>query len=616
MRIAIYSRKSRWTGRGESVENQVLMCREYVECCLQRKNQGISGDSAESVDVEIQVFEDEGFSGKDTNRPQFQRMMREIRSKPYDYLICYRLDRLGRNLADLAALVEELNERRISFISIREQFDTSTPIGKAMLYFAGVLAQMEREQIAERVRDNMLMLSRSGRWLGGNTPLGFVSVEEERIQVDGKRRKAWRLQVNEAEACTVRLIFEQYLKNRSLTKTASYLRSYGIRTRKDREYTADSIRSILQNPVYCAADEEGYGYFCKMGCQVCLEPEEADGSSGFICYAKTAAGGKENPPEKWILAKGVHRGIITGEVFARVQRLLMRNRKKGKGYRVHNEIALLPGILFCKCGCLMRPKYYAVKQIGADGRRRFSYLCPCKAKTHGTLCTAANLQGNKLDDKICAEIISYLKMQGNEQELQKITGKHFSQKTFTGQEEKLFEDIEEKMLDEGKLTDEGKLLNEGKLTDEGKLLGEEISKKEKQIQNLVFSLSSSCAEPEFVREVERKIKMLHQECENLRKSCQRLEMEEGKKRQAEEIRDLKPGTETYLTHLFQALSTAEKRDFLNGILEKIIWDGEKIQIYFGKEVCGRMEFPFASRCLTAPAGADQNGKFPRIYRKA
>ena len=177
MRIAIYGRKSKWTGKGESVENQLTMCREYIERFVD------GGKEAEIVE-----YEDEGFSGKNVRRPRFQQMMRDMESQTFDYLVCYKLDRLGRNLADLALLMESLEHRGISFISIKERFDTTTPIGKAMLYFSGVLAQMEREQIAERVRDNMLMLARSGRWLGGNTPLGFVSKKLEKEDSEGKRR--------------------------------------------------------------------------------------------------------------------------------------------------------------------------------------------------------------------------------------------------------------------------------------------------------------------------------------------------------------------------------------------------------------------------------------------
>lgn len=177
MRIAIYSRKSKWTGKGDSVENQLIMCREYIHAMI-----------PESRDADIYECEDEGFSGKNTQRPQFMKMLADIRKHYYDYLVCYKLDRLGRNIADLAQLIEEMNKLSITFISIKERFDTSTPIGKAMLYFSGVLAQMEREQIAERVRDNMLMLARSGRWLGGTTPLGFLSKKEEKVTIDNKVR--------------------------------------------------------------------------------------------------------------------------------------------------------------------------------------------------------------------------------------------------------------------------------------------------------------------------------------------------------------------------------------------------------------------------------------------
>ena len=154
MRIAIYVRKSKWTGRGESIENQILMCREYIEKFIE-----------DSREAEILVYSDEGFSGKDTNRPQFQKMLEDMKQGPFQYLVCYRLDRLGRNLADLALLIEKLNREHTEFVSIKEHFDTSTPMGKAMLYFSGVLAQMEREQIGERVRDNMFLLAKSGRWL-------------------------------------------------------------------------------------------------------------------------------------------------------------------------------------------------------------------------------------------------------------------------------------------------------------------------------------------------------------------------------------------------------------------------------------------------------------------
>lgn len=177
MRIAIYSRKSRFTGKGESIENQVEMCREHIFKHIEDgKNSNIS------------VYEDEGFSGKNLERPQFKKMMQNAKRQPFDFIVCYRLDRISRSIGDFATLIEELNEREINFICIKEQFDTSTPMGRAMMYIASVFAQLERETIAERVRDNMLMLAKMGRWLGGTTPTGYASEKVDNMIVDGKVR--------------------------------------------------------------------------------------------------------------------------------------------------------------------------------------------------------------------------------------------------------------------------------------------------------------------------------------------------------------------------------------------------------------------------------------------
>ena len=406
MNIFIYSRKSKWTGRGESVENQIAMCRDYIQYNIEGANQ-----------AEVTVFEDEGYSGKNTNRPQFQKMMQEIKKGNCNYLVCYKLDRLGRNIADLANLVETLNKLNVSFVSIKERFDTSTPIGKAMLYFAGVLAQMEREQIAERVRDNMIMLARKGRWLGGNTPLGFRAESEEKVVINGRNKKSFRLVVDEEEMKTVRFIFEEYPKQQSLMGIVRYFLKHDIKTKRGNEYTTTAIRDILTNPVYCRADREAYQYFWNLGCQVCMDEEEADGKYGLIAYAKTSSSqykNKGNAPEKWIVAKGKHSGMIPGKDFSKIQNLLARNSSKGETWhKTQNQVALLSGILHCSCGHLMRPKYYSSKQVTEQGERKFSYLCPYKDMTHGEKCSVPNVQGNTLDELVCREVLRYTEENSN-----------------------------------------------------------------------------------------------------------------------------------------------------------------------------------------------------------
>ena len=179
--IAIYSRKSKFTGKGESIGNQVELCKEYVRVHY--------GDAA--VD-KVVVYEDEGFSGGNLNRPDFKKMMDAAKKRKFKAIIVYRLDRISRNISDFASLIEELARLDISFVSIKEQFDTSTPMVRAMMYIASVFSQLERETIAERIRDNMHKLSKAGRWLGRTTPTGYESEAVTNVTIDGKLRKRVR----------------------------------------------------------------------------------------------------------------------------------------------------------------------------------------------------------------------------------------------------------------------------------------------------------------------------------------------------------------------------------------------------------------------------------------
>jgi site-specific DNA recombinase len=137
---AIYARKSVEEDSSNSVDNQVERGISY--CKLRGWN--------------YVVYKDEGISGKDTNREGFQQMMKDAEKGRFQYIITYKLDRISRNVADFANFTNKLDQLGIGYISLTENFDTSTPIGRAMMYIAAVFAQLERETIAERVRDNML----------------------------------------------------------------------------------------------------------------------------------------------------------------------------------------------------------------------------------------------------------------------------------------------------------------------------------------------------------------------------------------------------------------------------------------------------------------------------
>lgn len=549
MRIAVYSRKSKWTGKGDSVENQITMCREYIEMFIE------GGDQAQII-----VYEDEGFSGKNTKRPQFQKMMHDMREQHFDYLVCYKLDRLGRNLADLANLMEDLERRGTSFISIKEKFDTTTPIGKAMLYFSGVLAQMEREQIAERVKDNMIMLARSGRWLGGNTPLGYSSQKLEKEVSALKKKTMYCLTQNPEEIEIVRYIFSNFMECRSLTKVFKNLLTNDIRTRQGKEFVISGIRDILVNPVYCKADREAYQYFYDLGCQVCIDEEELDGESGLMGYAKTTSTHYKNqnqPCESWIISKGRHKGIVSGREFVRVQKLLESNKEKGVAFKnTKNSVALLSGLLYCTCGHLMRPKNYPASRLTDKGERTFSYRCPYKDATHREKCDTQNVHGNTLDAKVCEEIFGLTNPDAG----------------IVPMLEALLKKIKETDMD---------------VVSEKDLLQQEYNKKKEEIQKLIASIKNLDADSVSVQYINDEIKRTDGLCRELQTRIAAMESDKEANLNVTDYVEEWLNKMKHFPQIFGELSVMQKRDFLRAIIEKVVWDGEIAHIYIRNPVPDR-----------------------------
>ncbi|AEY65666.1 recombinase family protein [Clostridium sp. BNL1100] len=400
MRAAIYSRKSRFTGRGESIENQIQMCKEYAI-----NNIGLSEN-------EFLIFEDEGFSGGNTNRPEFKQMMREARSKKIDIVICYRLDRISRNVSDFSQLINELEKYNVSFISVKEQFDTTKPMGRAMMYIASVFSQLERETIAERIRDNMLQLAKTGRWLGGVTPTGYKSEMLDKKDSSLKQTRIFRLKILPEEAELVKDIYDKFIIFKSITKVEKNLLENRLTTKNGVDFSRFSLRFLLTNPVYAIADEALYHYLSGKGYEVYSDIKEFNGVNGLMAYNKTrqgknTLGEKYRDPKDWVIAVGMHPGIIPSGKWIEVQKLLQRN--KTKAYRnVKNTNALLSGILKCEnCGSFMRPK--TMSRVDSEGKRVYYYICELKEKSNKTRCDTPNINGNLLDSLILERLISLIK---------------------------------------------------------------------------------------------------------------------------------------------------------------------------------------------------------------
>jgi site-specific DNA recombinase len=176
-------------------------------------------------------YEDGGFSGGNTDRPALQRLLADVRAGKLDIIVVYKVDRLTRSLADFAKLVELFDKHNVSFVSVTQQFNTTTSMGRLTLNVLLSFAQFEREVTSERIRDKIAASKRKGLWVGGMAPLGY----------DTKDRK---ITVNEAEARTVRTIFRSYLKLGSLNLVMAELRKRAIITKRRQLQSGKTVGGI------------------------------------------------------------------------------------------------------------------------------------------------------------------------------------------------------------------------------------------------------------------------------------------------------------------------------------------------------------------------------------
>lgn len=390
-RIFIYSRKSRMSEKGESIKNQIEMCTEYI--------------SKSYDNPEFTIFEDEGFTGGNTDRPGFTSMLKEIKRKHADVVICYKLDRISRSVSDFSGILEVLNKYEVAFISVKEHFDTSTPIGRAMMYISSVFAQLERETIAERIRDNMKKLARTGRWLGGRTPTGFTYTNVEYLDENMNKKKLCKLVPDDDELKTVKLLFEKYLELGSQSKVITYTMLNNIKTRNDAKFCTRSIRNILSNPVYVKSDENIYYYYSKLNCDIVNDISEFNGN-GLLLTNKYNQSNKTcisvNNSNEWVIAIGAHVGVIEPDIFLQVQKLLKVNEDKAPR-RDTSTVALVSSLIICPdCGSKMTVSHRA--RNNKNGKLHYYYNCRLKMESKCTLCNSKNLNGTNTDIAIIEEM--------------------------------------------------------------------------------------------------------------------------------------------------------------------------------------------------------------------
>ena len=547
--IAIYSRKSKFTGKGESIGNQVELCKEYVRNMF-----------GEAYVDRCVVFEDEGYSGGNLLRPDFKRMMEEVRKHKFKAIVVYRLDRISRNISDFTGLIDELTKLEVSFVSIREQFDTSTPMGRAMMFIISVFSQLERETIAERIRDNMHELAKTGRWLGGNAPTGFTSEAVSKVTVDGKTRKSYKLVPIPEEVQIPKMIFDLYTETDSLTAVETEMLRRRIKTKQGKDFTRYAIKAILQNPVYMAADEDAYNYFAERDADVCFPKEAFDGNRGIMAYNRTDQGkGKTTillPVSEWIIALGEHPGLIPSKQWIRVQESLDRN--KSKAYRKpRNNEALLTGLLFCACGERMYPKL--TKRKNADGELIYTYTCKMKERSKRERCNRRNANGNVLD----AAVIEQIKML-TEHDSSFVTQLEKSRRFYTDNREQY----------------------ESQLSD----LKAEYVQNEKAVTGLIDSLGimdDSAVKMRVLKRIEE-LTMTNRDIENRIRELESVSVANSLDNTEFDL--LRKMLSMFRTSI-DDMSVEEKRAAIRTVVRKVIWDGVNAHVVLFGADDGEIEFP-------------------------
>lgn len=189
------------------------------------------------------VYTDGGFSGSNTKRPAMEQLIKDANKKKFDTVLVYKLDRLSRSQKDTLYLIEDVFiANDIAFLSLQENFDTSTPFGKAMIGLLSVFAQLEREQIKERMQLGKLGRAKSGKsMMWAKTSYGY-----------DYHKETGALTINPVQSLAIKFIFEQYLAGRSITKLRDDLND---KYPKDIDWNYRAVRLILANPVYCGYNQ-------------------------------------------------------------------------------------------------------------------------------------------------------------------------------------------------------------------------------------------------------------------------------------------------------------------------------------------------------------------------
>ena len=341
IRCAIYTRKSSEEGLEQSF-NSLDAQREACEAFVKSQQH-------EGWKLIATHYDDGGFSGGNMDRPALKQLMADIHAGKVSVVVVYKVDRLTRSLADFAKLVEQFDKFGVSFVSVTQQFNTTSSMGRLTLNVLLSFAQFEREVTGERIRDKIAASKKKCMWMGGNVPLGY----------DARDRK---LEINEAEAVTVRTIFNEFLRLGNVHRLQDWLRENNITSRRGNHFFRGPLYMMLRNPHYI----------------------------GLIKHKK-------------VTYPGEHAAIIDREIWDKVQTLLNDNiQGKRRKVRATKE-SILTSILFDANSTLYTPTH-----ANKSGRRYRYYTSQAVIKKTGNSDAPARILAHYLEKAVVDRMLEWL----------------------------------------------------------------------------------------------------------------------------------------------------------------------------------------------------------------
>jgi site-specific DNA recombinase len=348
---AIYTRKS----TEEGLEQEFSSLDAQREC----GEAYVKSQAAEGWQCLTERYDDGGYSGGNMDRPALKRLLADIEAGKIDAVIVYKADRLSRSLLDFARIMEVFDRHQVAFVSVTQQINSASSMGRLMLNVLLSFAQFEREIIGERTRDKIAAARRKGKWAGGHPILGY--------DIDSR---GFKLIINEDEAVRVRAIFALYLEHQALLPVVQVFDRRGWLTKRwvtrkgsvrgGKPFTKTSLHKLLTNVTYIG--------------KVRHKNEIHDGE---------------------------HEGIIAPDIWQRVQILLRRNGRTG-GALVRNQFgALLKGLLRCTpCDCAMTPAHTT-----RNGTKRYRYyVCTAAQKRGWHTCPSKSVPAGEIEQLVVRQL--------------------------------------------------------------------------------------------------------------------------------------------------------------------------------------------------------------------